>query len=63
MQDISGMEFEVDDLLKVIKGSASLGVGVGSIWKCVKDDGSPLCLFEDSYGRQVYYANSRLQKL
>lgn len=63
MRDISGTKFEVGDTLKVMKGSETLGVGVGSVWKCVKDDGSPLCLFENSYGRQVYYANSFLQKL
>lgn len=63
MKDISGMEFEVGDLLKAIKGRASLGVEVGNILKCIKDDGSPLCLFENAYGRQVYFANAFLQKL
>lgn len=63
MKDISGIEFEVGDLLKVIKGAGSHKFEVGHVLKCIKDDGTSSCRFQNKDGVAKYYYNDNLQKL
>lgn len=63
MKDISGIGFEVGDLLKVTKGAGNHKFKAGDVLKCIKDDGTSSCRFQNKYGVAKYYHNYRLQKL
>lgn len=63
MKDISGIEFEVGDLLKVIKGAGNHKFKAGDVLQCIKDDGTSSCRFQNKDGVAKYFYNNRLQKL
>lgn len=63
MKDISGIEFEVGDLLKVIKGRRNHPFKLVDVLKCIKDDGTSICRFQNENGVAKFYHNNHLQKL
>lgn len=63
MKDISGIEFEVGDLLKVIKVVENHKFKSGDVLQCIKDDGTSSCRFQNKDGVAKYFYNNRLQKL
>lgn len=63
MKDISGIEFEVGDLLKVIKVVGIYSFKAGDVLQCIKDDGTSSCRFRNKDGVAKYFYNNRLQKL
>lgn len=63
MKDISGIEFEVGDLLKVIKGAGNQTFKLGDVLQCIEDDGTRMCRFQNKDGVAKYFHNNRLQKL
>lgn len=63
MKDISGIEFEVDDPLKVIKEMNGQGFKLGEVVRCIVDDGTAACIFINATGVIHFYINNHLQKL
>lgn len=65
MKDINDDEFQVGDILKVIKwADCGAEIQVGDVVECIDDDGTRICRFKRlSTNQAFFYYNDRLQKL